>query len=337
MLDRDVVFTSPEYVTDDMVVAPVDDWDDDEFLYCTEFLLLGEGIDKEIVHDYVADRGGSELVVGDSGEYKVHVHTDNPAEILSYALSLGEISDVHIHNMRRQQAARPSQAQNASDAPHKKLGVISVASGSGLVDILKSLGVDVVVSGGQTMNPSTADFVEAAKSLNADEVIFLPNNKNIIMAAQSAVEVLDKPAYVVPTKSIPQAFSAMLSYIEDGEGLEVADEMTSAIADVATAEITTAIKDAKGNVGKIKEGQYIGIVNGKDIEAVGEKIDTVVTDILAFLKAQDFETCTFLAGEDLDQQHAEELTAQIEATYPDIEVELLRGEQPLYPVILSVE
>jgi dihydroxyacetone kinase-like predicted kinase len=125
--------------------------------------------------------------------------------------------------------------------------------------------------------------------------------------------------------------------MDDGDGSEIASEMTDAASEVITAEVTQAIKDAKGNVGKIKEGQHIGIVNGKDIEAVGDNVDTVVVDILAFMKAQEYETCTFLAGVDLDQEHAEKLVAQIEELYPDIEVELLRGEQPLYPVILSVE
>ena len=338
MTGQEIATMPAPYVSDATTVTPADDWDDDEYLYCTEFLLMGDGIDKEAVHDYIAERGGSELVVGDDGQYKVHVHTDNPHEILGYALSLGEISDVHIHNMRRQQAERGDQqdAQIAS-APHKNIGVVAVASGQGIVDILKSLGVDIVVSGGQTMNPSTSDLVESAGKLNCDEVIFLPNNKNIIMAAQSAAEVLDKPAFVVPTRSIPQAFSAMLSYNEEGVGSVVAEEMAEAIADVTTAEITTAIKDAKGNVGEIKEGQYIGILNGKDIEAAGDSIDGVITDILKHVKAEDHETLTLLAGEDLSRDHADKIQAQIEKDYPDIEVELLRGEQPLYPVILAVE
>ncbi|MCL2491956.1 MAG: DAK2 domain-containing protein [Coriobacteriia bacterium] len=338
MLDREVTQTPLEFAVPDMTVAPIDDWDDDEYLYCTEFLLFGDGIDTESVHDFLIGHGGSELIVGDSGEYKVHVHTDDPAQILGHVLALGEVSDVHINNMRKQQAARPgSAAGSGENGPHKHLGVVSVASGSGIVEILKSLGVDAVVSGGQTMNPSTADLVEAANSLSCDEIIFLPNNKNIVMAAQSAADVMDKPAYVVPTRSIPQAFAAMLNYEPEGEGVEIVEAMSSAIVDVATAEITTAIKDAKGNVGDIKEGQYIGIVNGKDIEAVGDSVNEVVESILEFLNADDYETLTLLAGEDLAQEQAEALAALAEERYPEIEVELLRGEQPLYPVILSVE
>ena len=338
MTGQEMASMPAPYIAGEVTVALVDDWDDDEYLYCTEFLLFGEGIDKETVHDYVAERGGSELVVGDEGQYKVHVHTDSPHEILAYALSLGEIADVHIHNMRKQQAERDDLSPAPmANAPHKNIGVVAVASGSGIVEILESLGVDIVVSGGQTMNPSTADLVSAAGKLNCDEVIYLPNNKNIIMAAQSATEVLEKPAYVVPTTSIPQAFSAMLCYNEEGAGAEVAEEMIEAIAEVLTAEITIAIKDAKGSVGKIKKGQYIGILGGKEIEAVDDSIDEVALDILKCMKAEEYETLTFLAGEDLDHEHAEKLQARIEEQYPAIEIEMLRGEQPLYPIILAVE
>ncbi|MCL2818720.1 MAG: DAK2 domain-containing protein [Actinomycetia bacterium] len=336
MLDRELTQIPLELMSDEMSVVPVDDWDDEEYLYCTEFLLFGDEIERESFHDYLAEQGGSELVVGDGGEFKVHVHTDDPSVILAHALSLGEVSDVHINNMRKQQAARPGASSGQSDA-HKHVGVVAVASGSGIVDILKSLGVDAIVSGGQTMNPSTADLVEAAEKLNCDEVIFLPNNKNIIMAAQTAADVMDKPASVVPTRSIPQAFAAMLNYNEEGDAPQIAEEMTEAIADVLTAEITVAIKDAKGNVGDIKEGQYIGIINGKEIEAVGTSVADVAIDMLAFMKAEDYETLTVLAGLDLEQSDAEALAHRFEDLYPEIEVELLRGEQPLYPLILAVE
>ena len=187
------------------------------------------------------------------------------------------------------------------------------------------------------MNPSTADLVEAANKLNCDEVIFLPNNKNIVMAAQSAADIMEKPAYVVPTRSIPQAFAAMLSYNDEDDADGVVEAMTAAIADVVTAEITVAIKDAKGNVGDILEGQYIGIMNGKDIEAVGSSVEEVTFAILEVMDAQDFETLTLLAGQDLDQDEAQHIAQRAQELYPEIEVDLLRGEQPLYPIILAVE
>ena len=338
MLDRELATIAVDIDRDELAVNPIDDWDDDEYLYCTEFLLFGDDIDKDAVGDYLVKHGGSELMVGDRGTFKVHVHTDNPDEILMHALTLGEISDVHIHNMRKQQSARSaSGSDSASPTPHTHLGVVAVASGEGIVEILNSLGVDAIVSGGQTMNPSTADLVEAADGLNCDEVIFLPNNKNIILAAQAAADILGKPGFVVPTRSIPQAFSAMLSFDESGEGAEVSETMTEAIGGVVTAEVTRAIKDAKGNVGAIKEGQFIGIRNGKEIEAVADTASDATVAILAQMNAEDYEMLTVIAGQDLPQAEADALVARIAELYPAIEIELLRGEQPLYPVILAVE
>jgi len=322
-----------------MTVTPVDDWDDDEYLYCTEFLLFGEGIDRERVHDYIAERGGSELVVGDSGQYKIHVHTDDPSEILGYALGLGEISEVHIHNMRRQQAERPAAqgAPSKENTPHKAIGVVSVASGSGLIEILKSLGVDVVVSGGQTMNPSTQDLVEAASTLNVDKVIFLPNNSNIIMAANAAASVLDIPAAVVPTRSVPEAFAALFMFDQSRDFDELVEEMSEAIEDVRTAEVTTAVKDAKSNVGDIKAGQVIGIIGSKDIEAVGDSIEQVVFDLVKMLVDEDSETLTLLLGEGCTDEAGDAMAKTLKERYDWMEVETHRGEQPLYPILISVE
>ena len=339
LLGREVAPAPAHTLSAELTVAVVDDWDDDEFLYCTEFLLFGDRIDREATHDYIAARGGSELVVGDGGQYKIHVHTDNPAEILSFALTLGEVAEVHIHNMRRQQAERPGGAAEA-DETHHTVAVVAVASGSGIIEILKSLGVNRVVSGGQTMNPSTADLVKAATSINCDNVIFLPNNKNIIMAANAAVEVLaesGQPAFVVPTTSVPQAFAAMLSFEPDGDCAEMVEGMTEEIAAVNTAEITTAIKDATMHGVTIQAGQVIAVVNGSDIEAIGSTVDEVARTVLTKLVTEDAETLTVLIGEDLSVEEGEALSHAIEQEFPALDIELLRGEQPLYPVILAVE
>ena len=219
-----------------------------EFLYCTEFLLFGSAIEEGSVHDYVASVGGSELVVGAAGEYKVHVHTNDPGSVLSHMTALGEVSDVHIHNMRRQSRARdeglsadvhPDSGPKAAPAiPLKPIGFVAVAAGSGLASILESLGVDVVVSGGQTMNPSTRDLADAIASVPAEKVIVLPNNKNIIMAATAAAGVSDKPVAVVPTTAVPQAFSAMLAF-DGGDDLDaIAAAMTEAASLVRAGEVT---------------------------------------------------------------------------------------------------
>jgi hypothetical protein len=319
-------------------IEPVDDWDDDEYLYCTEFLLFGDSIDKEQVHDFVSSVGGSELVVGDGGSFKVHVHTDDPGSVLTHVTSLGEVAEVHINNMRRQTAERDRELKSHQGAtPAKPLGFVAVAAGKGLTDILMSLGVDVVVSGGQTMNPSTADLVEAVGRVNAAKVIILPNNKNIIMAANAAASVADRPVGVVPTRSVPQAFSALLAYSGADDLDSVVDEMTAAAGFVTTGEVTTAVKDAKGKVGDICAGQVIGIVDDSEIELVGEDVLEVAERLAQLISDQDTESLTILAGEDLSEDDLDTLTARLTLTLPSVAVESHRGDQPLYPVILSAE
>jgi len=327
-----------------MHVIPVDDWDDSEYLYCTEFLLYGDTIDPSTIHEYVASVGGSELVVGSDGEFKVHVHTNDPGDVLAYMTKIGEVAEVHINNMRRQTEARDriiageaEETQPARPAaPSKPIGFVAVAAGEGLARILESLGVDVVVSGGQTMNPSTADIAEAVAQVPAEKVVILPNNKNIVMAANAAASVAEKPVVVVPTTSVPQAFSAMLAY-DGGDDLSAAAEAMSAAADaVRSGEVTTAVKDAKGKVGNIKCGQIIGI-SEHEIEVVGDDVPDVAQRLADLLLSNGAETLTLLAGEDLSDEGLKELAAQIGAAHPQIDIETHRGDQPVYPVLMAAE
>lgn len=319
-------------------VEPVDDWDDDEYLYCTEFLLFGTDIDRENVHDYLLTVGGSELVVGDGGSYKVHVHTNDPGSVLAHVTALGEVAEVHINNMRRQTSERDAKLRGevAASGPRKPMGFVAVAAGEGLSAILRSLGVDVVVGGGQTMNPSTQDILEAVEKVHAEQIIVLPNNKNIVMAATAAASVAPRPVAVVPTRSVPQAFAALLAY-DGGTDLDtVVAEMTDVASLVRTGEVTRAIKDAKGKAGDIKSGQIIGIVDDEEIEIVGEDVADVALR-LAQLIGVDAESLTLLAGEDLDDSALQSIADSIQAALPDAEVETHRGEQPLYPLIISAE
>lgn len=315
-------------------VEPADDWDDDEYLYCTEFLLTGRKLDADAISDFVSSAGGSELVVGDAEMLKIHVHTNDPGTVLSYMTVAGEVSDVHIHNMRRQSAER-SATLSADETPRKALGVVTVAAGSGLAEILKSLGADVIVNGGQTMNPSTAEILEAVEALNADRVVILPNNKNIIMAANQAAEHATKPVAVVPTRSVPEAFSAMLALDPDMDLTELAAEMTQAAAAVRTGEVTAAIKDSVAASGPIKEGQIIGIANG-EIQVVGEDVLEVAFRLVEVILG-DAETITLLAGEELPDEQLGQLADRISSAHALVDVETHRGEQPLYPLILSAE
>ncbi|MHB1340265.1 MAG: DAK2 domain-containing protein [Coriobacteriia bacterium] len=330
--ERDIALATGE-----LIVSPVDDWDDEEYLYCTEFLLYGSDAEKAFLVDWVSEHGGSELVVGDTETYKIHVHTNDPGEVLSWATSLGDVAEVHINNMRRQTAERTEQlkAEPAKSAPAKPVGFVAVAAGKGLADILTSLGVDQVVSGGQTMNPSTAELLEAAQSVDAERIVLLPNNRNIVMAAQQVIGLDARPVAVVPTTSVPQAFTALLAFDASVPFEDAVAAMTEAAMAVRTGEITTAVKDAKGKVGPIKEGQVIGIAD-HEIEVVGDSIVDVALDLIGLL-AGDAETLTILAGEDLDEDALAELARRAEEAHPDIEVETHHGGQPLYPVIFALE
>jgi len=331
-----------------LTVIPVDDWDDSEYLYCTEFLLFGENISADDVHRSMAAIGGSELVVGSGGELKVHVHTNDPGAVLSKMTSIGEVAEVHINNMRRQTEARDAiltiEAANATSAaramtasaPVKAIGFVAVAAGDGLSQILCSLGVDRIVSGGQTMNPSTQDIADAINAVAAEKVVVLPNNNNIVMAANAAASVANKPVAVVPTTSVPQAFAAMLAWDGSDDLDAVAAQMSEAVTRVLTGEITTAVKDAKGKTGDIKAGQVIGIVD-HEIEVVGDDVTEVAVKLAGILLGDERETLTLLAGEEYADEALEALAARIAAGHGDVDIETHRGDQPLYPIIMSAE
>lgn len=330
----------------DLHIEPANDWDDTEYLYCTEFLLFGDGLDKEAMLAYVDTVGGSELVVGDSSELKIHVHTDDPASVLAHATALGEVAEVHINNMRKQTAARTEglvaearaevAAQGGADqTPRKPIGFVTVAAGQGLKDILLSLGADVIVNGGQTMNPSTSELLDAVKKVDADSVVILPNNRNIVLAAQQVVALADRPVAVVPTDSVPQAFAALLAYDGGAELGQATEVMAEAACSVRTGEVTTAVKDAVGKTGRIRNGQVIGIADD-EIEVTGDDV-LDVTLKLAKKIVDGTETLTVLAGADLDDADLAKLESRLKESFPEVEIETHRGDQPLYPVILAAE
>lgn len=318
-------------------IEQINDWEGSEYTYCNEFLVDSDVLDKNEALDFLSTMGDCELCVGERPKFKVHVHSNTPDKVLAYFLERGQISEVFIHNMKLQSEERTEKLEAEAAAEHKPLGFVAVAAGAGNAKILESLGVDVVVSGGQTMNPSTKDLLDAAAKVNADAVIFLPNNKNIIMAAQSACELAEKPCGVVPTKSVPQAFAAMFGVDADATLEENVEAMTEAFEDVKCGEVTTAIKDSKDASGNpIADGDVIGISDGA-IYAVGANVSDVVMGLLEHMEAEDCDTCTLLAGEDLSDEDFQALQARIEEAYEDLEIDAHRGGQPLYPVVFSVE
>ena len=325
-----------------------DDWEGSEFRYCNEFLFKAEkdfDVDESLA--YLATLGDCELIVGAYPDFKVHVHSNEPNRVLEYMLQFGQVYEVFIHNMDMESHDRTAkiaadQAEAAGQAeglPHKALGFVAVAAGSGEEEILRSLGVDVVVSGGQTMNPSTADILSAIEQVNADSVIVLPGNGNIRMAAEAAASACEgAKVAVVPTKTVLQGFSAMFVVDPEGTLEDNVEAMTEAIQDVRGGEVTTAVRDSQAADGSpIHAGDVMGIQDDS-IDVVGSSVEQVTLDLIA--KMQDEEegdSLTILAGQDMDDEAFERLVAAIEEAQPDLEVDPHRGEQPLYPVIFSIE
>ena len=324
-----------------------DDWEGSEFRYCNEFLFKAEkafDVDESLA--YLATLGDCELIVGAYPDFKVHVHSNEPNRVLEYMLQFGQVYEVFIHNMdmeshdRTAKIAADQAAEGEKDAgPRKALGFVAVAAGSGEEEILRSLGVDVVVSGGQTMNPSTADILEAIESANADNVIVLPGNGNIRMAAEAAASACeDAHVAVVPTKTVLQGFSAMFVVNPEASLEDNVEAMTEAIQGVRGGEVTTAVRDSQAADGTpIHDGDVMGIQDDS-IDVVGSDVMQVTLDLIA--KMQDEEegdSLTILAGQDMDDESFEALVAAIEEAQPDLEVDPHRGEQPLYPVIFSIE
>ena len=320
-----------------------DDWEGSEFRYCNEFLFKAEKrFDEDECLKFLASMGDCELLVGAYPDYKIHVHSNTPNLVLEHMLQFGQVYEVFIHNMDMESHERTAKIhadQEAAAEPAKPLGFVAVAAGSGEGEILTSMGVDVIVSGGQTMNPSTADLLAAVEQVNAEAVIILPNNGNIRMAAEAAASACtDKRVLVVPTKTVPQAFSALFAVMPETPADEVAEAMAEAAAEVRDGEVTTAVRDSSAADGSpIHAGDVMGIISGS-IDVVGSDVKQVTLDCINRMQdEEEGDTLTILAGSDMDDEAFEDLIAAIEEAQPDLEVDSHRGEQPLYPVIFSIE
>ena len=318
-------------------IEQINDWEGSAYRYCNEFLVDSDVLDADEALEFLATMGDCELCVGATPKFKVHVHSNTPDKVLAYFLERGQISEVFIHNMQLQSEERTEKLAAEEQGEHKALGFVAVAAGEGNAQILKSLGVDVVVSGGQTMNPSTKDLLDAVNRVNADAVIILPNNSNIIMAANSAAQISEKPCGVVPTKSVPASFSALFGADPEADLDTNIESMTDAFSEVKTGEITTAIKDSKdAHDNPIHNGDVIGIADGS-IEAVGQSLEEVLFTLLKAMEAEDMDNLTLLAGADLSQDDFDALVEKVEQEYDDLEIDAQRGEQPLYPLVFSLE
>ena len=321
-----------------------DDWEGSEFRYCNEFLFKANApFDEDECLRFLGSMGDCELLVGSYPDYKIHVHSNTPNLVLGHMLELGQIYEVFIHNMEMEAHDRTAKIHEDQDAkaaePAKELGFVAVAAGSGEADILRSLNVDIVVEGGQTMNPSTADLLAAVDQVNAESVIILPDNGNIRMAAEAAASACtDKKVFVVPTKTVPQAFSALFAVVPGDPADEVVEAMTEALDDVRDGEVTRAVRDSSASDGTpIHDGDVMGIIQGS-IDIVGSDVKQVTLDCINRMQDdEEGDALTILAGSDLSDDDFQDILDAIEEAQPDLEIDAHRGEQPLYPVIFSIE
>ncbi|WP_305767397.1 DAK2 domain-containing protein [Candidatus Epulonipiscium viviparus] len=313
--------------------------DDITFAYCTEFIVKREDkpYNEAKVKEYLDGIGDSIVVVSDDDYIKVHVHTNDPGNVLSYALKFGALNSVKIENMKEQHTAILEE-ESKDKFVDKKLGFVSVAAGEGFVDILKSLNVDVIVEGGQTMNPSTEDIIDAIYKTHAEQVILMPNNKNIVLTANQAAKVVEDEVkvIVIPTKSIVESISAMLAY--DGTSVDaeaIAADMNEAVDAITTAQITIAVRDTTMNGEEIKEGQYLGILGGEIVSHKPSLEDTFI-EVLSKLD-QDSDIITIYYGEDIEEKSVAKYQDIVTKAFPQAEVELHAGKQPVYYFIISAE
>lgn len=333
---------------------------DIKFGYCTEFILEADkpfgANDEANLKKFLESIGDSIVCVAMDEIVKVHVHTNHPGTVFEEALKYGSLASVKVDNMRKEHNERLFKLQNgsyeevgnkaesqekseenAAPAEHKDFGFVAVSAGDGLTEVFKQLGVDQVISGGQTMNPSTEDILKAVELVNADTVYVLPNNKNIVLAANQAAELVeDKKVVVIPSKTVPQGITAMISFIAENSAEDNEAAMKEALGTVRTGEITYAVRDTEIDGKKIASGDFIGI-DDDGIAAVGQSIDSTALELVASMADEDSEVITVYYGSELDEDSANVLASKIEAKYPDADIEVTNGGQPVYYYIISVE
>ncbi len=319
--------------------------EDIKFQYCTEFILETDKISDLKMRDIMIKYGDSLVVVGDDGIIKVHVHTNTPGTVLQEALAFGQLLTIKIENMKLQHENKvikdSKEDENASEQAAvseepKEFGFIATSMGEGLAKIFKDFGVDHIIEGGQTMNPSTEDFMNAIEKMNAHNIIILPNNSNIIMAANQAKDLSDKNIIVIPTKNVSQAFAALVNFDADLTVEENEANMIEALSTVKSGQVTYAVRNTVINDVEVKEGNIIGLGEGKLLSA-GDDIDDMTTKLVESLVDEDSAIITLFYGEDIKEEQAEALRESLEEKFEDIDIELYYGGQPIYYYLVSVE
>ena len=312
--------------------------EDIKFCYCTEFILESNSISDTEIRDIMLKYGDSLAVVGDEGIIKVHVHTNDPGLVLQDALKHGQLVTIKIENMKIQHEniLVGDTDEIAQSVEEKEYGFIATSMGEGLAKIFKDFGVDYIIEGGQTMNPSTEDFMKAIDSINAKNIFIFPNNSNIIMAANQAKELSDKNIIVIPTKNTPQGFTALVNFNADASVDENEQALMESLTMVKSGQVTFAVRDTVMNDVEVKEGNIIGIAESKLMDA-GDSVDEITTSLVEKLVDEDSAIITLFYGEDVTEEDANNLRDELEEKFEDLDIELYYGGQPLYYYLISVE
>ena len=322
--------------------------EDIEFGYCTEFMVQFEEdklakspYDEEAFRNELDKHGDSLLVVSDDDLVKVHMHTEYPGNIMTYAQNYGSLIKIKIENMREQHSTivneeRPKPQQTAKPAERKKYGIITVSMGEGIAALFESLGANFVIPGGQTMNPSTEDIIKAIEEVYAENIIILPNNSNIVMTAQQAATVVDENVIVIPSKTVPQGISSLLGFNPSVDAEANESAMKESLSAVKSGQVTFAVRDTKIDGIDIAKDDFMGIADGKIVVSEKDRLE-VAKSLLSTMITEDDEIVTVIYGEDAEQEEAENLVAYLEEQFEDVEVELHEGKQPIYAYIMAVE
>ncbi len=311
------------------------------FPYCTELIVKGENIPVDAVRDFLADKGDSQVAVGTPQMVKIHIHTNDPGAIMSHMIQYGTLHSIKVDNMREQYEAQMASTKKNGHAYSEemasgKCAVVTVGSGEGIKNLFLELGAAYIINGGQSMNPSAEDILNAINKVPAKEVVVLPNNSNIILTAEQAKKLAEKKVSIVPTKFITQGMAAMLAFDMEETAENNAKRMQETLRNVKSGEVTYAVRDSSFEGNEIAEGDILGLFNGKLAE-VGKDIPQVVLNLLTKMMGDDDSIITLLYGDNISKEDAERIAAKVAEAYPDLEIELQMGGQNLYYFLLAVE
>jgi len=303
--------------------------------YCTNLLLEGQKLDPDKIRKKLEDKGQSVVVVGDEAMVRVHIHTYDPGSIIRYATSLGTLHQIQVQNMDDQHVGFIE--MQGGKLPTSEIATIAVASGSGMKDVVQSLGAAAVVTGGQTMNPSVQEILQAVESVPSQKVILLPNNKNIILTASQVQPLTSKEVAVIPTRTLPQGVAALIAFNYEGTLEENAQAMKEAVATVKTVEVTRAVRSTQIKGLKVRKGQAIAVVDDEEIVAAGDSATQVLFEAIDEAGVESLEVVTVYYGGDVEVAEAEQIVQKIRNKYPEKQVEMVPGGQPHYDYIVSLE